>query len=615
MTLTKHVKLACLFLLILIFSVTAEIAGLTALSLKNDLTNGSISQTDGGFCPAKGGTLVVIHFGDPKSFNPDAVADDPLYPVASQIFNKLVTLDANYNVIPDLAESWEVSPNASVYVFHLRKNVKWHDGVPLTCKDVKYTFLAMKNFTGVAAGLLNLNLLKSVECQDDYTVVFKFSQPNAPFLSFVAWYGTFILPEHIYNKTEYTNWMDPKIPALSKPVGTGPFKFVEYVKGSHIILEANKDYFKEGLPCLDRIVFKIVPDAVAAEQTFIAEGDVLLTTPPLTDLPKLNATPGVVVRTYPTPSRWFLAFNMLRDLTRNKDFRFAIAYALNRTDILYRAFSGFGFVAKGMYVPSISWAYNPNAQPPEFNLEKANQILNSLGFKVGSDGFRTYPNGTRLTLKLVSFQTAEINAMSQVIKEQLRKVGIDVSIELLDLGTFQQKAYREKNFDIAITDGFWGPDPHNLYLRFGGGGHNLPGYNNTQFNDLAMKAATTGDTSRRKDLYWSLQEILAQELPIVPLIDVLGFDVYKAEWIGFDRDLPGKVGLGVYEAVWSKAKLTTTPVSITTTQTSISPTSSPITSTTQPTPTEGITTTATLAVLVIVIVIIAAAVFMYIRKK
>ncbi|MEM3132412.1 MAG: ABC transporter substrate-binding protein, partial [Sulfolobales archaeon] len=101
-------------------------------------------------CPYKGGSLVIIHMGDPKSFNPDAKADDPLYAVASNLFNKLVTLDFNYNVIPDLAESWEASSDGRTFTFYLRKDAKWHDGTPFTCKDVKYTFEAMKKYKGVA---------------------------------------------------------------------------------------------------------------------------------------------------------------------------------------------------------------------------------------------------------------------------------------------------------------------------------------------------------------------------------------------------------------------------------------------------------------------------------
>lgn len=568
-------------------------------------------------CPYRGGTLVIIHMGDPKSFNPDAKADDPLYAIASNIFNKLVTLDVNYNVIPDLAESWEVSPDAKVFTFHLRKNVKWHDGVPFTCRDVKYTFEAMQKYKGVAYSLLKLDMLEGVVCKDDYTAEFRFSDSNAPFLGFLAWYGTFVLPEHIYNKTEYSDWMDPKIPALSKPVGTGPFKFVEYVQGSHVILEANKDYFA-GAPCIDKLVFKIIPDPVAAMQSFLAgEGDVLGVTPPLSEISRINSTKGLLVLARPMPSRYFMAFNMVQEkgsITLNRDVRFAIAYAINRTEIVEKAFSGYGFVAKGMYVPAIAWAYNPNAQPPDYNPAKAEEILDKLGYTKGPDGIRRLPDGRKLELKLVIWQGAETEAMAQVIKEDLRKVGIEVNIEVLELGAFQEKAYKDRDFDISITDGFWGPDPHNMHLRFSSkGSHNLPGYSNPVTDDLLERAVKESDPEKRKQLYWQAQEEFAKELPYLPLVDVVGFYIFRTDWKGFYWELPGKIGINVYAQVWwAKGATITSP----------QPTQTTPTQTTQPARTTATTPQGGLeqwllpvAAVVVVVLVLALALTVLTRRR
>lgn len=556
---------------------------------------------------------MIIHVGDPKSFNPDAKADDPLYAIASNLFNKLVTLDFNYDVIPDLAESWETSPDGRTFTFRLRKGVKWHDGTPFTCKDVKYTFEAMKKYKGVAYSNLKLDMLEEITCKDDYTAVFKFTEPNAPFLGFLAWYGTFVLPEHLYNKTAYTDWMDPNIPELSKPVGTGPFKFAEYVKGSHIILEANKDYYA-GAPCIDKLVFKIIPDAVAAMQSFLAgEGDVLTVTPPLSEIPRINATPGVLVLARPMPSRYFMAYNMVQEkgrLTLNKDFRFAIAYAINRTEIVEKAFSGYGFVAKGMYVPAIAWAHNPNVQPPGFNPAKAEEILDKLGYRKGSDGMRYLPDGKKLELKLVIWQGAQTEAMAQVIKENLRKIGIELSIEILELGAFQEKAYKDKDFDMSITNGFWGPDPHNMHLRFSSKGtHNLPGYVNPVTDDLLEKAAKEPNPSVRKELYWRVQEVFAEELPYFPLVDVVGFYISKTEWKGFYWELPGKVGINVYSQVWwTKGVPATTPT--------LPPTTATTQPTTQPTtPPAEVSPLLGPAVAVVAVVVIAVVAFALTRKK
>ncbi len=541
-------------------------------------------------CPYVGGTLVVIHWGDPKSFNPDSQVDDALAAIAGQIFNRLVALDAEYNVVPDLAESWEVAPNGSVFIFHLRKDVKWHDGVPFTAKDVKYTFESIKKYKGIAYSLLKMDKLVSIETPDDYTVVFRYSEPFPPFLGFLAWYGTYILPEHIYNKTEYQDWMDPNIPALTHPVGTGPFKFVEYVKGSHVVLEANPDYFK-GKPCIDRIVFKIVPDATAALQTFLAgEGDVLNHRPPLSEIPRINATEGVIVKMRPVPSRWYIGFNLLKYPFNITEFRFAIAHAINRSEIVEKAEYGYGYPAEGMYTPAIKWAFNPNVKLPEYNPQKAEQLLDQLGFKKGSDGWRYYPNGTKITVRFTIFTGAEEEAIAQVIKEQLKRVGIDVKIEEYEIATWEAKVVQDRDFHLALVDGFQGPDPDNMRMRFGPGQYiNFANYSNPEFGRLLDEASKEPDMEKRKELYWKAQEIMAKDLPYLPLVDLVAFYIYRTEWHNLPWELPGVVPYNSYERVyWEKGTpVTTTPTTTTPTTTQTTTTTSPTTKTT-PSPTTSV---------------------------
>ncbi len=549
-------------------------------------------------CPYVGGTLVVIHWGDPKSFNPDSQVDDALAAIAGQIFNRLVALDTEYNVIPDLAESWEVAPNGSVFIFHLRKDVKWHDGVPFTAKDVKYTFDSIKKYKGIAYSLLKMDKLVSVETPDNYTVIFRYSEPFPPFLGFLAWYGTYILPEHIYNKTEYQDWMDPNIPALTHPVGTGPFKFVEYVKGSHVVLEANPDYFK-GKPCIDRVVFKIVPDATAALQTFLAgEGDVLNHRPPLSEIPRINATEGIMVKMRPVPSRWYIGFNLLKYPFNITEFRFAIAHAINRSEIVEKAEYGYGYPAEGMYTPAIKWAFNPNVKLPEYDPQKAEQLLDQLGFKKGSDGWRYYPNGTKITVRFTIFTGAEEEAIAQVIKEQLKRVGIDVKIEEYEIATWEAKVIQDRDFHLALVDGFQGPDPDNMRMRFGPGQYiNFANYSNPEFGKLLEEASKEPDMEKRRELYWKAQEIMAKDLPYLPLVDLVAFYIYRTEWHNFPWELPGVVPYNSYERVyWEKGTpVTTTP---TTTSTPTTTTTSPTTTKTTTSPAATTTVSGTVTVTV-----------------
>lgn len=393
--------------------------------------------------------------------------------------------------------------------------------------------------------------LVSVDTPDNYTVIIRYSKPFPAFLSFLAWYGTFILPEHIFNKTEYKDWMDPKISALSNPIGTGPFRFVEYVKGDHVTLEANPGYFK-GRPCVDRVVFKIVPDPTAALQSFLAgEGDWLTNRPPTTEIPRINSTPGLVVQMRPVPSRWYIAFNLLNPILSDLRMRLAIAYAINRTEVVEKAESGYGYPAEGMYVPAISWAYNPNVKLPQYDPAKASQLLDEMGYKLGPDGYRYTANGTRLVLRFTVFQGAETEAIAALVKDQLKRIGIDVKIEVYEIAAWEDKVIKKRDFDLAMLDGFQGPDPDNMRSRFGPGAYlNMANYSNPEFGRLLDQAASEPNMEKRKELYWKAQEVMARDLPYLPLVDLVAFFIYRTEWHNFYWQLPGVAGLNTLERVW-----------------------------------------------------------------
>ncbi len=501
--------------------------------------------------PRYGGTLVIIQVGEPKSFNPDAQVDDMGFPIFLNLFNKLVTLDVDYNVIPDLAYKWEVSPDGLTYTFYLYKNATWHDGVPVTAWDVKWTFETINKSKGVAYSFIKAWNIKEIRVIDDHTVQFILKEPFAPFIQFLAWYGTFILPKHIY--ANYSDWMDPKNPALQKPIGSGPFKFVEWVKGDHVTLEANPNYFK-GRPYLDKLVFKVIPDARTALSAFLAgEGDVLAVRPPFSEIPKLNSTPGVIVRMRPVPSRWYIGFNLLKYPFNDRTLRLAIAHAINRSYIVQKAMYGYGFPAEGGYVPAIKWAFNPNAKLPEYNVALANKLLDEAGYKLGPDGIRIAPDGkTKLSIKFTYFTTGpETEAIGVVIKEQLKSIGIDVTLEGLEIGAWEQKVVKERNFDIALVDGFQGPDPDNMRSRFAPGAYmNFANYSNIEFLKLLEKASTTTDLEKRRELYWKAQEIFVQDLAYLPLVDLVVFFIWRREFHGLPWEMPGKVGAGVYALTW-----------------------------------------------------------------
>ncbi len=494
--------------------------------------------------PKKGGTLIIAHWGDPITFNPDAKIDDAGSGIHGCIFSRLVALDTDYNVIPDLAESWEISDDGLTYTFHLRKGVKWHDGHPFTAADVVWTYKQIMSHKEAPANR-HFAPVESIEAPDDYTVVMKLKEPSAPLLGFLAWYGIYIMPKHLYDITENgspVDWLNN--PHNQNPIGTGPFKFVEWVKGDHVTLVKNPDYFM-GEPYLDKIVFKIIPDENTALQAFLngeADYDGNVSNAQIDTLKKI---PGVVVFQKPGPSRYYMGFNVGRRESpfHNKKVRFAVAHALNRKEIFEKAIK-YGKVAEGFYTPAIPWAFNPNAKIPDYNPELAEKMLDEAGYPRKEDGWRFEVN-------LVYFQGQEWRDMSTIIKEQLAKVGIKVKLEEYEIAAYIEKVLKAGDFDLTVLDGFQGPDPDNLKLRVGTGGDiNVMGYSNPEVDKLLEKAAKLTDKNERAKLYFKVQEILAQDLPIYPIAEVMYNYVHKDYVKGLPYQLPGVVAYNNYAKTW-----------------------------------------------------------------
>jgi len=494
--------------------------------------------------PTRGGTMVIAYWGDPISFNPDAQIDDAGYGIYGSIFSKLVTLDASYNVIPDLAESWDISKDGLTYTFHLRKGVKWQDGQPCTAADVVWTFDQIMSGKAAPAHA-NFAAVDSVEAPNDYTVVIKMKRPYSAFLSFLAWYGTFIMPKHLYDITENgspVSWLNN--PYNQHPIGTGPFKFVKWVKGAYVILTKNPDYFL-GEPYLDGLVFDEIPDQNTALQSFL-NGEVDFDdNVDVSQLGILKKMPHVLIDDSLTPSRYYLAFNVGRRPSpfHDKEVRFAVAYALNREQIFNLAIK-YGEVAEGFYTPAIPWAYNPSAKIPDYNVKLANEMLDKAGYPL--------KNGTRFTVTLVYFQGQEWSDMAKIIKEQLAKVGIQVNLEEYELATYIQKVLKGGDFDLTLLDGFQGPDPDNLVLRVGTGGDiNVMGYSNPEVDKLLSEASQASNIEERAKYYFEVQTILSQDLPIYPIAEVVNTYAYKDYVEGLPFTLTG-IGFNNYAKTWLK---------------------------------------------------------------
>ena len=458
----------------------------------------------------RGGELRVLIPGEPRSFDPNETGDEIAQILAPSLYSALLTLDTDGRLLPDLAESWEVRDGGRTYLFHLRQGVFWHDGRPFGSGDVRFTLERLKAQPSVSYEAVRR--ISRIDTPDDRTVALRLSEPWAPFLSILAWGGTYILPRH----------------RPSGPVGTGPFRFGEQIRGERIVLEASPRFHRPG-PFLDRVVFLPALDsAQAAERLLEGEADYTVTRIPLDLVPRLERDPGVSVLTAPNSSRIFCAFNLRRPPLGDVRVREAINRAIDRGDLVRRALFGYGAPGFGFYTPSVAWAYNGDAHVPPFDRERARALLAEAG--------------ARRELDMVIPDLAPVDEMGGLLRAQLAEVGLPVRVTALPVNDWIDRVIRRKDFDLTLMSGSQGPDPENLSFRFGSrtANPNL-GYASPELDAALAAGAATVDLEQRARAYRRAQEILARDLPIAPLAEAVTVTVFRSNV----RGLPHAEGRGL----------------------------------------------------------------------
>ncbi len=463
-----------------------------------------------------GGELRVLLPAEPRDLDPNGIQDEVSLLLAPSLYNRLVMLDADSRILPDLAGSWEVGADGLEYTFHLRDGVRWHDGHPFQAADVRWTLehQASRQSFGEEA----YRRIAAVETPDERTVVVRLREPWSPFLAMIASYGAFILhPPHSPGE---------KVPRAS-PIGTGPFKLQAWEKGRRIVLGANHDYFRTG-PFLDRVVYEFEPDPDRGPQRLIdGEADYLVVRPPLGVLPRLARSPEVRVVTFPGDSQYSLAFNLRRRLFQDLRVRRAFNLAVDRPALLARALFGYGTPGMGFYTPAVAWAFNPSARAPELDLAGSRSLLDQAGFRPDA-------RGIRLRARLLTPSFSPFPDVARVVADQLATAGIALQIETAPGREVVARMTRSHDFDVVLMGGSLGPDPEILNLRFGSRSP-LTGYSNPDFDAAVAEGARALDLVRRARAYFRAQEILARDLPLVPLADGASVTVCRRGVTGLPR--------------------------------------------------------------------------------
>ena len=476
--------------------------------------------------PKYGGTLVISHLSDASTLNPLLSIDDDSFMVANQMFNSLVTFDNDMNVVGDLAEKWEISKDGLTYTFYLYKNAKWHDGKPVTSADVKFT--TEQYLTQSLPQSAFFAPIKKVEAPDQYTVVFRLEKPSAILmpLALAFWRGNKIIPKHLYEgqdifKSEYN----------MKPVGSGPFVFQEWARGDRVVLVKNKDYFKKGLPYVDKIIFKVAPSS-ATQLAALESGEVnWVTIAPEVEAKRLNSTKGIKVAPVFTVLGLvlYIGVNLKHPVLGNVKVRQGLLQAINRQEIIDLALGGWGRPQKSWISSELKLYYNPNAPQYPLDTKKAEQLLDEAGFPRKADG-------TRFSLKI--FATAgnlpQVRA-SEVLREQWKKVGVDLTVAAQDWPTIKVLITEKYDFDLVWFGHATGHDPDRLYVYYHSsqifpGSWNYIRYSNPEVDKLWDESRTIVDPKERAKYFQKMQEIMMQEVPVFPVQERLLFAAFRDDW-------------------------------------------------------------------------------------
>ena len=333
-------------------------------------------------------------------------------------------------------------------------------------------------------------------------------QPDGSFVSNLAWYGTFVLPKHIL---EGQDWLTGDF--TQNPVGTGPFKFDTWNKGTDIQIVRNDDYYGDK-PYLDRVIYTVIPDATTAYQAWLNNevDEVEPTVIPSSDLQGImddTAKYNTAVQTWPSP--WYVTFNLEKGPFADPLVREAVAYGINRDDVSVKATNGFKPAAQ-YYIPDIyTDSLNPDCKEPSYDPEKAMDLLEEAGYTKNADGYYF-----ETTFKCM---TGGFEDAVKVCTDNLEKIGIKVNIDFLDYNIWVEQCLDNYDFEITMLAGFQGPDVLGAGRRWTTtGSTNIPRYSNAEVDELYNKALAASTDEERNEYMKEIQVHLAEDIPMLCIL-------------------------------------------------------------------------------------------------
>jgi peptide/nickel transport system substrate-binding protein len=486
----------------------------------------------------RGGRLVIGVQREPERLVEILSATATTHLVGNLIHGKFVKYDDELRLVPDIIETIPTVENGGIskdhltYTYRLREGVRWHDGRPVTSADVKFTYEIIMDPKVNVESREGWDRIEAVETPDDRTVVFRLARPYPDFVG-ETFYDEAVLPKHLL---EGERGDDFHLSAYhNAPVGCGPFIFKDWVRGSHLVVERNDDYFGEG-PYLDEVVFKFVPD----ENTLLVQlktGEIdVYDNANVSFLEQIHNMSGVAV--YHTPSLMYehLDLNLENPILADKRVRQALGFATNKRDIAEKVYRGLAEIAALDEHPSSRYFSSSAASGARFDQKEARRLLQDAGW-VDTDGDGIRDKGGRPLVLTVSATSGnpDRERTEVVLRDQYRQVGVDLRIKNYSpsvlYGSYDDHGILKRGrFDIAMYAWLSSPEPATKQSLYGKenippSGQNHPRIRHDELTQLLDRGANELDPERRVEIYYQVADILVDEVPVIPLFWYTSVDV------------------------------------------------------------------------------------------
>jgi peptide/nickel transport system substrate-binding protein len=478
-----------------------------------------------------GGQLVYGSLQEPNTLNPilsDLLATSE---VSSLLFSGLTVNNDKGEWIPDLAlevPTWQnggVSPDGLTITYKLRPGVTWHDGKAFTAEDVKFTWQTIMNPKVNAVSRTGYDKITAMDTPDSLTLIVHFKEYYPPYLTLF----TSVLPKHILE------FEDMNTSSFNRaPIGTGPFKVQEWRLAEAVVLVANTAYYR-GKPNLDTILYKVIPDYnIMLNQLKVGALDIA-TNIPFSQIDQVKGIGGIQVVDTPNMIWEHFDFNLDNSLFQDIRVRQAISLGIDKENLIVNILKKSANSAVADQSP-LSWAYNPAVKQVVRDVGAARDLLSQAGWKEGPDGIFA-KDGRKLAFSLsVPAGTKTRELVAQSIANQLKEVGIQVDVKIVDGKMFFNDVLKKRQFETAMYAWVAGIDPNNFNLwnskaipsvKNQYAGQNYPGWRNTEIDLLTEQGIHTADIEKRKQIYFRIQDLISQECPIIPLYFRHNIDIVK----------------------------------------------------------------------------------------